>query len=72
MPDRPRLLVADPDAAICRLLRRHFDSAIYAVITAQTGYEAFELMRCAPPHLAILSTDLDDIGGSTSFGVYAA
>lgn len=63
MLNYPRLMVAHSDAGVCRLLRRHFRSASYAVLTVQTGREALDLMRTAPSDLAILSTDLADIRG---------
>jgi two-component system KDP operon response regulator KdpE len=63
MLNRPRVLVADADPGIRRLLRRHFGTAAYVVVTAETGREALDLVRRTPPDLAILSTDLGDVGG---------
>jgi two-component system, OmpR family, KDP operon response regulator KdpE len=64
MLNHPRILVADADPGICRLLRRHFGAASYTVVTAETGREALDLIRRTPPDLAILSTELDDFGGT--------
>jgi two-component system KDP operon response regulator KdpE len=64
MLNHPRLLVADADPGICRLLRRHFGTAAYAVVTAETGREALDLLRRTPPDLAILSTELGDVDGA--------
>lgn len=63
MLSRPRILVADADPGICRLLRRHFGNTAYTVVTAENGRAALDLIRRMPPDLAILSIDLDDIGG---------
>jgi two-component system KDP operon response regulator KdpE len=63
MLNHPRILVADADPGICRLLRRHFGTVAYSVVTAETGREALDLIRRTPPDLAILSTDLDDFDG---------
>jgi DNA-binding response OmpR family regulator len=67
MLNRPRILVADADPGICRLLRRHFGTTAYRVITVETGREALEHLRRLPPDLAILSTDLGDIEGIELF-----
>jgi two-component system, OmpR family, KDP operon response regulator KdpE len=64
MLSRPRILVANADPGICRLLRRHFGTMAYAVVTVETGREALDLIRRTPPDLAVLSTELDDIGGA--------
>ena len=64
MLNRPRILVVDSDPGICRLLRRHFGAAGYAVVTSETGREAMDQVRRAPPDLAILATDLGDIDGA--------
>jgi DNA-binding response OmpR family regulator len=63
MLNHPRILVADADPGICRLLRRHFGTVAYSVVTAETGREALDAIRRIPPDLAILSTELDDISG---------
>jgi two-component system KDP operon response regulator KdpE len=66
--NHPRVLVVDADPGICRLLRRHFGAASYAVVTAETGREALDLIRRTPPDLAILSTELDDLEGTELIG----
>lgn len=63
MLNRPQVLVATSDAGVCRWFQNDFATAIYAVVTAQTAREALDLMRSSPSDMAILSTDLDDIGG---------
>jgi two-component system KDP operon response regulator KdpE len=63
MLNRPQVLVAAADAGVCRLFQHDFAAAMYAVVTVQTGRAALDLMRSAPSDLAILSTDLGDIGG---------
>jgi two-component system, OmpR family, KDP operon response regulator KdpE len=64
MLNRPRILVADADPGICRLLRRHFGTTVYNVITVETGREALDHLRRLPSDLTILSTDLGDIEGT--------
>jgi two-component system KDP operon response regulator KdpE len=66
MVTRPRILVADPDPGICRLLRRHLGSISYAVVTVETGREALDQLRRSPPDLIVLSTELSDISGTES------
>jgi two-component system, OmpR family, KDP operon response regulator KdpE len=63
MLNRPRILVANTDRGICRLLRRHFSSAAYTVVTVESAGEALDQLTRMPPELAILSTDLGDLGG---------
>lgn len=63
MLNQPRVLVADADPGICRLLRRHFGATGHTVVTAETAAEALDQMRRLPPDLAILSADLADLEG---------
>jgi DNA-binding response OmpR family regulator len=63
MLSKPRVLVADSDPGVCRLLRRYFAGATYVVLTAGTGREALALVKRVSPHVAIVSTGLGDIGG---------
>lgn len=64
MLNRPRILVADADPGICRLLRRHFGTTAYTVVTVETASDALAEIRRIPPDLAILSTDLGDTEGT--------
>jgi DNA-binding response OmpR family regulator len=63
MLTRPRVLVANPDPGICRLLRRQFTSAGCVVHTAALGQEAVQLVRRLAPDIAVISTDCQDLGG---------
>ena len=63
MANRPRVLVANPDPGICRLLQRHFGNAGYGVITANLGHTVLEQLRQNTTDVIILSTELSDIGG---------
>jgi two-component system KDP operon response regulator KdpE len=64
MLSRPRILVANDDPGICRLLQRHFGTSGYTVVIARTARETLELTDRKPPDLAILSTGLDESGGT--------
>lgn len=59
---RPRILVVDDDASICRLLETMLEDD-YHVGTAATGGEAIHLARSEPPDLMLLDLDLPDIRG---------
>jgi two-component system KDP operon response regulator KdpE len=63
MVNRPRVLVADPDPGIRRLLRRHFGNAGYTVITADRGRAVLDQLRRNAPDVIILSTELSDLEG---------
>ncbi len=62
--NRPRVLVADTDPGIRRLLRRHFGAEGFVVLTAETGREALNMIRRTELDLVILATDLGDIDGA--------
>jgi two-component system KDP operon response regulator KdpE len=55
MSHRPRVIVADPDPGIRRLLRRHFTGVGYAVTTAETEQTLVEQFRRLVPDLIIVS-----------------
>ncbi len=56
MSHRPRVIVADPDPGIRRLLRRHFTSAGYAVTTTETEQALTDQFRRLVPDLVIVAT----------------
>jgi two-component system KDP operon response regulator KdpE len=63
MASRPRLLIADPDPGIRRLLRRHFGNSGYTVSTVDLGRTALDQIRQTAPDVLILSTEMPDIAG---------
>jgi two-component system, OmpR family, KDP operon response regulator KdpE len=63
MVNRPRVLVANPDPGIRRLLRRHFDNAGYSVVTAEFGRTVLDLLQRSAPDVIILSSEMGDVGG---------
>jgi len=63
MISRPTVLVADTDPGIRRLLRRHFGTAGYTVITADRGRAALDQLRRSEPDVVILSSEMGDMEG---------
>jgi two-component system KDP operon response regulator KdpE len=63
MMNRPRVLVADPDPGIRRLLRRHFGNAGYVVVTVDLGRSVLDQLRRGSPDVIILSSEMGDLGG---------
>jgi two-component system KDP operon response regulator KdpE len=63
--NRLRILVADADPGIRRLLRRHFSAEGCVVLTVESGCGILNLARRSQLDLAILSTDLPDIDGAS-------
>jgi DNA-binding response OmpR family regulator len=61
--NRPRVLVANPDPGIRRLLRRHFDNAGYSVVAAELGRTVLDLLRRSALDVVILSSEMGDIRG---------
>jgi adenylate cyclase len=67
--DRPRILVADDDASIRRLLRADLEAAGYRVLEARDGRETLELARQKRPDLLVLDVLMPEGSG---FEVVAA
>jgi two-component system KDP operon response regulator KdpE len=63
MVNRPRVLIADPDPGIRRLLRKHFGNAGYDVMTADVGRIVLDQLRRSAPDVMILSTEMGDLKG---------
>jgi DNA-binding response OmpR family regulator len=63
MVKRPTVLVADTDPGIRRLLRRHFGTAGYTVITADRGRAVLDHLRRIEPDVVILSSEMGDMDG---------
>jgi two-component system KDP operon response regulator KdpE len=63
MINRPRVLIADSDPGIRRLLRRHFSTAGYSVTTADLGRTVLEQIRRSAPDVIILSSEMGDLNG---------
>jgi signal transduction histidine kinase len=61
--DRPRILVADDDASIRRLLRDDLEAADYRVLEARDGRETLELARQKRPDLLILDVLMPEASG---------
>lgn len=64
MSSRPRLLAADSDAGIRRLLQRHFAKLGLQVLLADSGQSAIDHARQSRPDVVILSTDLVEQDGA--------
>jgi DNA-binding response OmpR family regulator len=60
------ILSVDDERDVTELLRFHFTKAGYEVLTAASGREAIETIRCRRPDLVLLDLMLPDIDG---FGV---
>jgi two-component system KDP operon response regulator KdpE len=63
MVNRPRVLVADTDPGIRRLLRRHFGSVGYTVIIADRGRGVLDQLRRSAADVVILSSEMGDLDG---------
>jgi DNA-binding response OmpR family regulator len=63
---RHSILSVDDERDVTELLRFHFTKAGYEVLTASSGREAIEIIRCRRPDLVLLDLMLPDIDG---FGV---
>ena len=62
----PVILSVDDEQDVTDLVRFHFGKAGYEVLTAASGREAIETIRCHRPDLVLLDLMLPDIDG---FGV---
>ncbi len=62
----PSILAVDDERDVTELLRFHLSRAGYKVLTASSGREAIETIRCCRPDLVLLDLMLPDIDG---FGV---
>jgi two-component system, OmpR family, alkaline phosphatase synthesis response regulator PhoP len=60
------ILAVDDERDVTELLRYHLRQAGYEVLTASSGREAIETIRCRRPELVLLDLMLPDIDG---FGV---
>jgi DNA-binding response OmpR family regulator len=63
MTERPRVLVADDDPLIQRLVRTHLDRAGFRVLTAADGEEALDLAVAEQPDLIVLDLMLPRLDG---------
>jgi two-component system KDP operon response regulator KdpE len=63
MMNRPRVLVANPDPGIRRLLRKYFGNAGYDVMTADVGRTMLDQLRRSVPDIIILSAEMDGLEG---------
>jgi len=62
----PVILSVDDEPDVTDLVRFHFGEAGYEVLTATSGREAIETIRCRRPDVVLLDLMLPDIDG---FGV---
>ena len=62
----PVILSVDDEPDVTDLVRFHFGEAGYEVLTATSGREAIEIIRCRRPDVVLLDLMLPDIDG---FGV---
>jgi CheY-like chemotaxis protein len=60
---RRKLLVVDDEPAIVELIRAILERAGYAVMTAQDGRSALELIRRESPSAAILDINMPEMDG---------
>jgi two-component system KDP operon response regulator KdpE len=58
MPGRPRLLIANYDAGIRRLIRRHFGALGFQVIAVDSGRALIDQITKTSPDVSILSVDI--------------
>jgi two-component system KDP operon response regulator KdpE len=63
MANRPKVLIANPDPGIRRLLRRYFVNAGFSVVTADLGRAVLEHLRRSAPDVIILSNEMGDLRG---------
>jgi DNA-binding response OmpR family regulator len=63
MSERPRVLVADDDPLIQRLVRTHLDRAGFRVLSAADGEEALDLAAAEQPDLIVLDLMLPKLDG---------
>jgi DNA-binding response OmpR family regulator len=61
--ERPRVLVADDDPLIQRLVRTHLDRAGFRVLTAADGEEALDVALAEQPDLIVLDLMLPKLDG---------
>jgi DNA-binding response OmpR family regulator len=64
MTDSPRVLIADDDADILRLVQRRLGHRGYAISTASTGLEAFDAATADPPDAAVVDWVMPGIEGA--------
>jgi two-component system, OmpR family, alkaline phosphatase synthesis response regulator PhoP len=58
-----RILSVDDEPDVTALVRFHFSRAGYEVLTAASGREAIETIRCRHPDLVLVDLMLPDIDG---------
>ena len=63
MTERQRVLVADDDPLIQRLVRTHLDRAGFRVLTAADGEEALDVAAADQPDLIVLDLMLPKLDG---------
>src|ERR687898_198731 len=63
MTERPRVLVADDDPLIQRLVRTHLDRAGFRVLSAGDGEEALDVAAAEQPDLIVLDLMLPKLDG---------
>jgi two-component system, OmpR family, phosphate regulon response regulator PhoB len=64
MTEDPRVLIADDDADILRLVERRLGHRGYAISTASNGIEAFEAATNDPPDVAIVDWVMPGLEGA--------
>jgi DNA-binding response OmpR family regulator len=60
---RPKVLIADPDPGVRRLLQRYFSNSGFSVMTADLGRTVLDQLRRSAPDIIILSHEMSDLGG---------
>jgi two-component system KDP operon response regulator KdpE len=63
MSERPKVLLADDDPLIQRLVRTHLDRAGYRVLLASDGEEALDVTAAEQPDLLVLDLMLPKLDG---------
>jgi CheY-like chemotaxis protein len=58
-----RVLVADDDPSVRRVLERALEREGYVVATASNGAEALEAVAAAPPDLVVTDINMPDVDG---------
>ncbi len=61
--DKPRLVIADDEIHILRILELKFANSGFDVIKAATGYQAWEIISANPPDMVITDYQMPELTG---------
>lgn len=63
MPDAPKILLVDDEVAHLKTLERLFNKEGYAVLTAENGEDALDIIRSEPVNLVITDLKMGEVNG---------